>query len=348
MGEVLCMGLTHYPGLLRADEEMSVLLRRRLEDPAVPEEWRQPQRWPVGMQDEWARDGGGVAAAQHRAAVLDGVDRLRAALDTFQPDFIVMWGDDQYENFRDDVIPAFCVLAYDDLEAKPWEAFPYANYWHEPTDATFKVRGSRQAATHIVSQLLADEFDVAYAYKPLHHPSLPHSFLNALLLLDHGRSGFDVPLVPITVNCYGRRVISSKGKPAPLGLQAPFDPTSPSPRRCFDLGRATARIVRDSPWRVALVASSSWSHAFLTDKHYRLFPDVASDRVLYQALVDGDWRVWRDLTLEAVENSGQQEILNWACLAGAMEELGASVDWSSFIETYLFNSTKVIALCQPV
>ena len=31
--------------------------------------------------------------------------KVRAALDEFAPDFIVTWGDDQYENFREQIIP---------------------------------------------------------------------------------------------------------------------------------------------------------------------------------------------------------------------------------------------------
>ena len=27
---------------------------------------------------------------------------------TFKPDVIVMWGDDQYENFKEDIDPALC------------------------------------------------------------------------------------------------------------------------------------------------------------------------------------------------------------------------------------------------
>ena len=74
----------------------------------------------------------------------------------------------------------------------------------------------------------------------------------------------------------------------------PADPPSPSLKRCFDMGAATARILHDSPWRVAVLASSSWSHAFLCDKTYRLAPDVASDRLLYQAMQDGDFEYWRN------------------------------------------------------
>jgi hypothetical protein len=44
------------------------------------------------------------------------------------------------------------------------------------------------------------------------------------------------------------------------------------------LGVALAEAVLDSPWRIALVASSSWSHAFLCDHTYLLRPDTPADR----------------------------------------------------------------------
>ena len=37
--------------------------------------------------------------------------------------------------------------------------------------------------------------------------------------------------------------------------------------------------------RVALAASSSWSHAFLNDKNWHLRPDTAADQRLYDAFV---------------------------------------------------------------
>ncbi len=50
---------------------------------------------------------------------------------------------------------------------------------------------------------------------------------------------------------------------------------------------------------------------------------------------------WRATPLTAIEDAGQQEVLNWFALAGAMEELGASLDWSTFVETHIVNANKV-------
>jgi hypothetical protein len=95
------------------------------------------------------------------------------------------------------------------------------------------------------------------------------------------------------------------------------------------------------------MASSSWSHAFLTRKHSYLYPDTGADRRLFAALEDGNYDAWRRLTLAQVEESGQHEILNWCCLAGAMAELKRKPDTAVFIETNVMNSNKVVATFRP-
>ena len=50
---------------------------------------------------------------------MNGFRKLRAEIDAFNPDVVLVWGDDQYENFKEDIIPAFCVMAYDEFECQP-------------------------------------------------------------------------------------------------------------------------------------------------------------------------------------------------------------------------------------
>jgi hypothetical protein len=92
------------------------------------------------------------------------------------------------------------------------------------------------------------------------------------------------------------------------------------------------------------MASSSWSHAFLTAKNHFLYPDLEADRVLLEHLQAGDYETWRDLPLERLEASGQHEVLNWVCLAGAMAELGAKMELVDWVETWIFNAPK----CQAI
>ena len=112
------------------------------------------------------------------------MQQTRAALDAFDPDFVLIWGDDQYENFREDIIPPYCIAAYDKFSFSP----PPDNVWGE-TDKIYELPGNRDAAKMLATRLIEQGFDTAYAYKPLHHP-LGHAFTNAIFYLDYDRKGF--------------------------------------------------------------------------------------------------------------------------------------------------------------
>jgi hypothetical protein len=350
MAEILGLGCTHRPLMLRRDEEWTFMLRTALADPAMPAEMKDPARWPEPLRAELGNDWGAAAAGRARQVFRRHFAEARRALDAFKPDVIIMWGDDQYENFKEDIIPAFAVLAYADREIQPWKHRRSPdNPWGEPADKSFRLRGHREAGKYLAAGLIACGIDVAYAYQPLHHP-LGHAFENTVLLLDDARTGFDYPLVPFAVNCYGRRVNAAQGLRLPLALRdkiRDLDPPSPNPSRCMQVGAATARIMAASPWRTALVASSSWSHSFLTEKHWQLWPDVAADRRLFAALQAGDYDTWRRTTTDEIEDSGQHEVLNWFCLLGAMEALGRRPARADFIETWAFVSPAVFAYYPP-
>ncbi len=344
MGEILGIGTTHYPPGLLPDEYKPWPLARMLQsDPRIPEHLRNPANWPEPMRAEWGDDEGIASFKAHRARVFSSFRTIRDEIAAFKPDFILMWGDDQYENFREDVIPPFCTLAYDTLAFQPFKRLGNRpNIWGEPNDKVFTWPGQPAAGRFLTGRLLEAGIDMPYAYRPLHGDGVAHAFANTLLYLDLDRQGFSYPVLPVTVNCYGRDVIRYQGGGTQHSEEA--DPPAPSPRRCFELGRLTARILRESPWRVVLMASSSWSHAFLTEKNHFLYPDLEADRVLLEHLRAGDYETWRDLPLERLEASGQHEVLNWVCLAGAMAELGSKMELVDWIETWIFNAPK----CQAI
>lgn len=346
MGEILGLGCTHRPVMVRRDQDWTFALKLALNDPDMPEEWKNPSKWPAQMREELGDDYGLSSAGRYRQVFRKSFAEARQALDDFKPDVIVMWGDDQYENFKEDLIPPFAVLAYGDQVIQPWKEHNNAdNPWREPVDATYRIPGHQQAGKYLATKLIEAGFDIPYAYKPLHHP-LAHAFKYTILLLDDARVGFPHPMVPVSVNCYGRRVNAARGLRLPLSMRDKMntlDPPSPNPARCMELGAATARIMAESPWRTALVATSSWSHSFLTEKHYQLWPDVDADKRLYRALQDGDYDAWRRCTTAELEDAGQHEVLNWFCLLGAMEALGRVPDRSEFIESYAFVCCAVFA-----
>src|SRR5262249_52440510 len=190
--------------------------------------------------------------------------------------------------------------------------FSQANVWDEPQDKVFSYKGHPGGARHVAATLLKSDIDLAYAYRMRYPLGLPHAFINTLLYLDYDRRGFPYPIVPFHVNCYGSAVIAGHGGATQLdGGQALADPPSPSPKRCFDIGAAVARALAESPWRVALIGSSSWSHAFLSDRNHYLWPDRDADRARFAELESGAHGRWRDLPLAEIEHAGQHEFLNW-------------------------------------
>jgi len=78
-----------------------------------------------------------------------------------------------------------------------------------------------------------------------------------------------------------------------------------------------------------------------------MYPDIESDKVMYKAMVEGDWDVWAKVTIEEAEDRGHHELLNWFCLAGAMAELGRKPDYSVFHESWITNSDRVFAAFRP-
>jgi Catalytic LigB subunit of aromatic ring-opening dioxygenase len=351
MAQFLGLGITHYPLLAVTDEHMADLLRWTLTDPGIPEPDKDPANWPELMRREWAGDGGTAAAAGHRKELRAGLARTREALDEFEPDVVLVWGDDQYENFREEVVPPFCVLAYGETRVQPFEVMNERgapNVWGLPDEMAFTLHGDADGARRLANDLLGDGFDVAYSYQKRENGHFPHAIANTQLFLDYDNAGREFPykILPITVNCYGQHAIVRHGGLARFAdiTDERLDPVGPTPARCFALGASVARALAKTDKRVALVASSSWSHAFLNDKDWHLRPDTPADRRLYDAFTRRDWDVWTGTTGKEVVDAGQHEMLNWFCLAGAMHELDLPLSWSEFVTTDVFNSNKCFAI----
>lgn len=351
MGEILGIGCTHGPHLAMLDERMAdIYFRRNLNSPETPDFWKDPKNWPQGMREEWGDDEGVTAARKHRAELVKGFREARQALDAFKPDFVLIFGDDQYENFKEDVIPPYCVYALEDVDftqRRRQEGPPNPDRPNLPPQEPLIVKGHKAAGSHIARELILRGFDVACSWRPHHSESLGHAFGSTVRYLDWDKKGFDYPVIPFHVNCYGADLrVPVEGQERVIGRRVenvPVEPPpSPPPWRCYDLGKEVARIIRESPWRAAVIGSSSWSHASLTQKTHYMHPDLDADRQRYGELKSGQQHKWRDLDPEQVRDSGQHEILNWVCLAGAMD--GRKGDVLAHSETYIFNSTKTVAL----
>ena len=167
MGEILGIGVTHFPGLMLPDAYMSSFLTRTLKSDRVPAEMKEPARWPEPMRQELAANQNGAAAAEHRRRLVGGFRKAREALDAFEPDFVLIWGDDQYENFREDGVPSFCVFALDEIDSRPFGRpgrSELGNVWGEGPDKVVRVEGHRAAGSYLAAELIKADFDVSYAY----------------------------------------------------------------------------------------------------------------------------------------------------------------------------------------
>lgn len=344
MGDVLGIGCTHYPpGLVKSECKPWPLIHLLKNDKRIPERLRDPANWPAPMREQWGNDEGLTTHIADRKRMRAAFATLRAELDAFKPDLVVIWGDDQYENFREEIVPPFCVQAYDEIISQPFHHMNNRpNVWDEPTDKVFRFSGHREAGKYITRCALDAGIDMPYSYRPRESVGIGHAFANTLLFLDWDRRGFDYPVVPISVNAYGRFLISYRGG---ISRQdGTEDPPCPSPTRCFDMGRAVGKALRESPWRTVLIGSSSWSHAFLCEQNHWLYPDLDADHTLLEQLKTGDFGQWRNLTTDWIEKTGEGEFLSWISLSGAMAELGLKARIIDWIPTWIFNASQCYAV----
>ena len=324
MAEILGVGCTHRPLMLRPNEDWTFMMRAALDDPAMPEEMKNPANWPAPLREELGNDWGASAAARGREVYRAHFAEARRAIDEFKPDLIVMWGDDQYENFKEDIVPPFAVLAYDDQDFQPWAAPPLAVEPVERAGRPDRAR-ARPPRGRQIPRLGADRgrhrcrLCLQAAASP-----------DGARLSEHGAAARRRPArLRLSARAVRGELLRPPGQrraraaPAagdarrgPQPRPAILDPPGPNPHRCMQVGAAAARVMANSPWRVAFVASSSWSHSFLTEKNWQLWPDVAADRRLYDALASGDYAAWHRYTTDQIEDSGQHEVLNWFCLLG--------------------------------
>ncbi|MEJ0070809.1 MAG: hypothetical protein WDO24_21100 [Pseudomonadota bacterium] len=112
---------------------------------------------------------------------------------------------------------------------------------------------------------------------------------------------YDVPLVPIHMNC--------------------VMPPMPAPARCFEVGRVIADIIRrcrPAGERVAIMATGGLSHDPGGPKYFQV--DESFDRWFLDLLAQGDAaRVLREVTIErmvAAGDGGTTELLAWLVALG--------------------------------
>lgn len=245
-----------------------------------------PELTPEKLASRW-RDA--LSQVEHLGRVL-----LEAELDA-----LVIVGDDQKELYQTDNLPA--VLIYHGptipnvpLRSRPGPRPPWAHaassrYYEPETTKDYPVHA--ELALHLVHHLVDQDFDVAVADHLPEGMGEGHAFgfVHRRLL-----NGADLPVVPVFLNTY-------------------YPPNQPTPRRCHALGRQIRAAIESWPVRarVGILASGGLSH-FTVDEEL--------DGRVMQALRERDAQALCTLPRELL-NSGNSEIRNWICMAGATEHL---------------------------
>ena len=298
---VIGIGTSHSPQLSVRAGDWELLRHKDETDPRLDYQ-RLLQRAKPGLDAE-------LTPEKFRArdqACLEAIQVLGDALRQANADAIVVFGDDQQEQFHDDNLPTFAVyhgkslpvVKDSGLRPAKWKDAE-RNGWAETAE---EYDTEQSLANHLIRALVDDEFDIARCNTLRPDVGVGHAFS---FLYRRVLPGGRLPMVPIMVNTY-------------------YPPNQPTPKRCYDLGRAVRRAIEswESSKRVAVLASGGLSHVVI---------DEELDRIVIDALRQKNsaalWRLSREKL-----RGGTSEILNWVALAGATEPM--ELRYLEYVTTY--------------
>jgi len=163
------------------------------------------------------------------------------------------------------VVPPFCVLAWADQDVQPHAHSEIDNVGENRAIGCSGIQGNPDVGKHLAGQLLEADFDTGYSTNGRRIYPSPLD-CQSVIVLDYERKGLPYPVVGRDFNCYGSSLPAARALFAagPFDASELNDPPSPRPQRCMALGDAMVKAFMQSSRRVAIVASSSWSHAFCT------------------------------------------------------------------------------------
>jgi len=243
------------------------------------------------------------------AIVREMGDKLAAR----RPDALVVIADDHLNVFSFDAVPAMCVRIGRSVQRMAQEG---AIEFDRALDGLAERYPVHEV---LANRILEDGLDAGFDFAASWSAPLDHAFLSPLTTLYGDRP--IPPLVPFWVNCF----------------------VQPLPRadRCFAAGKHIARVIRDGPWNVALIATGGLSHFPELSMARVGTSDVEFDRRIVGWMERGDYTALTALSTRELHESGSHELLNWLVLMGAVApargrvrffgEMGridlAAVDW---------------------
>ena len=232
-------------------------------------------------------------------ATQKGLDTLRDLLSQAKPNVMVVIGDDQHEQFLDDLMPMFCIFRGNTLKevahsrGDPALKGKMTGAWREIASVNRKDRtydACPELAEHMIHSLIQEGFDIAASNKLNEEAGLGHAFTFIYQrLLPEG----NIPMVPVMMNDF-------------------YPPNQPTPKRCYALGQALRAAIEswDVDMRVSVIASGGLSHVIM---------DEELDRMTLDGCLRKDKELLTSLPVERLI-FGTTENRNWVAMAGAMED----------------------------
>lgn len=233
------------------------------------DEWEKSRkaRWDdAATQPDVPIDSVEELASKH-ARCMHAFDVLRARLAEARPDVLLIFGDDQREQFEFSNFPAFNIFVGEEFSGykiSKWEGVPLRGAERPERPKTAEhwttVKGHPQLGRALMTGLIERDFDVAFSLDVRDKEAgMGHAIMRPSYYI---APDYDIPVVPFLINCcYG---------PAPLG------------RRCVALGRAVREIIESIPGdlNVAVIGSGGLWH-MLRD------PQPILDEAFDQRMLDG-------------------------------------------------------------
>lgn len=316
-----------------------------MQSPRIRQQLKDPAGWPIEMRKDWADDQGRSAAGRARDHQIANFRRVRDALDDFGPDAVMVFSKDAQESLGPIMLPQYWVQAHDYVEIKPFGIIgDPANFFRRDPETVVTLAGHPAIALEVVCGLRDRGFEAPFSIDVSSPRGLAHTFVSTALHLDWDQQAFDLPFIPFPLDPFGRRMRGIDG----LEPMSPDKPAPMSMARGFDLGAAIASVLRESRWRVALVAAAGWSHANNTSwERSWIHPDIDADTRLFSAWEQGRFSEFARLDAATLEAHGQWELLMWTVLAGAMNASRTMVAYQDFQPNWLFNSNWVTTIFEP-
>lgn len=298
---VIGVGSSHSPQLSVRAADWRVLREKDENDPRLDYQTLLRKAKP-GLEAELTPE----KFRQRDEACLAAIKVLGDALQRSKADVVVIFGDDQHEQFYDDNMPTFAiyhgktlpVVAHTGRNPAAWKHAEERGW--APTAPEYETESG--LAEHLVRALTDAEFDVARSNKLRPEIGVGHAFS---FLYRRVLPGSKVPIVPVMVNTY-------------------YPPNQPTAKRCYAFGRAVRKAIEswDSAKRVAVMASGGLSHVVIDEEIDQMVIDGLKNKKpesLYRLPRE---RLW----------GGTSEILNWVALAGALED--RELKYLEYVTTY--------------